>query len=130
MKNVARKLALAAALTAAVPAAAHAKPCDHDAPVVAYPAPAPVPAPLPAPAGWRDDRWDDRGPRRHEGWRARERAALRAEYARLDAARDQFYARWNGYPPPGKARKFERWYAHERGELDRRWDALEGYAWR
>ncbi|WP_232287365.1 hypothetical protein [Anaeromyxobacter dehalogenans] len=126
--SVARKLALAAALTAAVPAAAHAKPCDHDGPAVAYPAP--VPAPLPAPAGWRDDRWDDRGPRRHDGWRARERAALRAEYARLDAARDRFYARWNGAPPPGKARRFERWYAHERGELDRRWDALEGYAWR
>lgn len=126
MTNVARKLALAAALTAAVPAAAHAKPCDRDLPVVVHPAPAP--APLPAPAGWHEDRWDDRGPRHADGWRARERAALRGEYARLETSRDRFYARWNGHPPPGKARRFERWYAHERAELDRRWDALQAYA--
>ena len=97
-----RKLALAVALAAAVPSAALAMPCEAER---SYPVP-----PRPVPAGWQ-----------HESARERE---LRA----LEDTRADFHARYAGRP--GKVRKFERWYAERRAELEARRDALRYYAWR
>jgi hypothetical protein len=133
MTSISRKLALVAALAAALPAAAHARPCDDDRwpTAVAYPAP-------PQPAAWREgdrdrddwrehrrDEWRDR---RRDEWRERERAELRGELGALEDQRADFHARfgWNGR----RAAQFERWYGVRRAELQRRWDALEQYAWR
>jgi hypothetical protein len=108
MKRLIRALAAAALATAAVaaaPALAHDRePCPpaHHRPAGAY-YPAPRPAPPPPPVRW-------------------ERRELRREYAELEHARKRFYATWNGNP--GKARKFERWHAVRKAELDRRWVAL------
>lgn len=137
MKTALRKLVVTAAIAAAVPTATFA--CDEDRA-----------APVPAPAGWsdgragrpdrdgrwdgRDGRWDERDGRdgrwqheRRDGWREQERARLRAEYARLDQAREDFYsAPWRRNPR--RADRFERWYAFQRVELDRRWSALSFYA--
>jgi hypothetical protein len=90
------------------------------------------PAP-PRPGVHVDDRWDrrndGRGDRvdhdgwrwRHHAWRDQERARLRAEYARLDDARADFYAR----PHRGwRNHRFETWYAGARAELDLRWNRL------
>ncbi len=142
----ARKLALAAAVAGLAPAAAHA--CDLPRPAerAAFPSSGPA-AVVRVDAPWRDEdrgwregdrdrdwrdgdhdrdrRWRD-GDR--EGWRprvpgwfawrARERAELRTEYARLDDARARFYA----VPqPPWRVRRFEAWYAHEHAQLDVRW---------
>lgn len=114
MKRLIRALAaasLATAAFAAAPAVAdgrrehrHDEPCHTASPVVVY-RPAP-PAPPPPPVRW-------------------ERRELRREYAELERARDRFYATWRGNP--GKARKFERWYAVRRTELDRRWVALASW---
>ena len=66
---------------------------------------------------WREGREQ----REREVWRARERAELRAGYARLDDARADFYSvphrRW-------RVERFEAWYGRERAELDARWARL------
>jgi hypothetical protein len=92
-------------------------PVTYEAPPAAYPAPpvytAPAPAPAPVvatpfyPAQWRG------------GWRVLE---LRRAYARLDAARDRFYATW--YGSPWRRDRFEAWYASRRADLDQRWAEL------
>lgn len=140
MTTLFSKLALSAALIVLVPAAAHA--CDDDdrdgTTVAVYPAPPPAPTYAPAydPAyapgpTYQYEGAPAYGPTyRHDGWRwrAQERARLRAEYARLDRIRDDFYARPG--MRRGQARRFEAWYADRRAELDQRWTALSGYAWR
>jgi len=98
------------ALPAPPPAAYPAPPVASPAPpVYTYPAPAPAPAVATPfyPAHWRG------------GWRVLE---LRREYAHLDAARDRFYATWNG--SPWRRDRFEAWYASRRAELDQRWATL------
>ena len=137
MTNRIQKLVLAAVLASSVPAAALARDCDHDgdhdrddrppASYAPYEAPfappayyAPVYAPgyrAPAPAQWREARW-----------RERELAQLRLEFRALDDERARFYVE-NAYRP-GKVRRFERYYAARRAELDRRWNALQVVAWR
>lgn len=128
MTSFARKLALAAVLVSALPAAARAHPYDGDRRPVAVPA---YPA-APPPAAWRDgdrdrerDGWRD--PRRAE-WRERELQELRGELRALEDQRADFHARWgwNGR----KVARFERWYGERRAELQRRWEALQQYAWR
>jgi hypothetical protein len=134
MTNLASKLALAAALAAAVPAVTLACDDDRGAPVAVYPAQLPAPAPVYTPAyapgpGYQYEAAPAYGPAyRHDGWRwrAQERARLRAEYARLDRIRDDFYARPG--LRRGQARRFEAWYADRRAELDQQWGALSGYA--
>lgn len=117
----------AAALLATPTARAHE--CDQPAwpaPVWAPPDAAPPPAVFrePAPPVLPQllvHRWDSRstGPF----------AELRAEYARLDLARDRFYAGWRGNP--WTRRQFESWYAARRAELDRRSEWLTARAgWR
>ncbi|WP_242346121.1 hypothetical protein [Anaeromyxobacter terrae] len=117
-----RKLALAVALAAALPSAALAKPCDDDR----------FPPPRPAPADWGRDGGPDWGRDgrdwRHESPREREAREIRRELRELEDTRADFYARFGGRP--GKVRRFERWYAERRAELDARWDALRTYAWR
>jgi hypothetical protein len=125
MTSFARKLALVAVLAAALPAAARAQPCDDHRPVAvpAYPPP-------PAPAAWRDGDRDREGWRDHRRaeWRERELRELRAEFRALEDERASFHARfgWNGR----RVARFERSYAERRAELQRRWDALQQYAWR
>lgn len=123
MKKIVSKLALAAALAAAVPAAARAEPCDdHDrrAPAPAVYVPAQT---VYTPAG----QWRGHDRPRHDGWRAQEQARLRIEFARLDEARDRFYA---VHHRRGEVRRFERWYGERRAELERRWSEVSYYAWR
>ena len=100
-----RKLALAAALAVAVPSAGLAMPCESER----VPAP-----PRPAPAGWH-----------HVSERERELREIRRELRALEDERADFYARYAGRP--GKIRKFERWYAARRAELETRRDALRYY---
>jgi hypothetical protein len=134
MTNLASKLALAAALVAAVPAVTLACDDDRAAPVAVYPAPPPAPVTVYTPAyapgpTYQYEAAPAYGPAyRHDGWRwrAQERARLRAEYARLDRIRDDFYARPG--LRRGQARRFEAWYADRRAELDQQWGALSGYA--
>lgn len=123
MTNLLSKLAIAATLTAAVPAVALASGCEHDhrAPVAVYP----VPAAPPVVYGGVEVRFGGQR-QRHLSWREQERARLRHEYARLDDARADFYARPG--VRRGQVRRFERWYAAERAELDRQWEALSWYA--
>ena len=75
------------------------------------------------------ERWERerRAHLRDERWRTVERERLRAEYARLEDARADFYAR------PHRAwdvRHFEAWYAGARAELDARWSRMGWVAWR
>ena len=87
---------------------------DHDRRDRAWPAPPPAyvpPAPAPA-RPWRVARF--------EGGRFRE---LREAQARLDHARDRFYATWRG--DPWQRDRFEGWYGARCAELDRRWAELE-----
>lgn len=100
---------------------------------------------------WRDDARNDRddrfvrwsgydrwhGERRPAiGWRYAEWRELRRDFWELERARDQFYA--SGWHHPRETRRFERWYASRRAELERRRDVLAtryqpwggGYAWR
>lgn len=121
MNTASKLLATAALIAVAIPTAGSARPCDHDA------APAPAPyygetyaPPAPAPAPWREDE----SYRSRE--RSRERAAIRFERARLEETRARFYARWGWNAR--KVDRFERWYAVERAELDRRENALGWYA--
>ncbi|HSN90256.1 MAG TPA: hypothetical protein VLS93_03415 [Anaeromyxobacteraceae bacterium] len=138
MKTDARKLAIVAALAAALPLAARADWRDQDgrfddrAPPQSYGTPAPGhdhhsqcghPVPGYGPGYGRDLGW---GPgtvslRRHD-WRARELAQIRAEMAALDAQRARFHERFAGRP--GKLRKFDRWYFAERTALERRYAEL------
>jgi hypothetical protein len=128
MKAIVGKLAIAAAVTALLPAAARAcEPAPRAAfraavvppaivvqPAVRFAVPPPPAVALRVNAGFY--------PERHEhgwyAWRARERAELRSEYARLDGVRARFYAVPHR---PGRVRQFEAWYAHEHAELDARW---------
>ncbi|MBI5069416.1 MAG: hypothetical protein HZB56_14370 [Deltaproteobacteria bacterium] len=116
MNAIASSLAFAAALAAA-PALAHEShplpPLAPPAAFVAVEAQLPL-APPPAPAyrPFEQDRtWGHYGQMR----------SLRAEYRRLEMERERFYAGWRGNP--GAQRRFERWYASRRAQLDRR------YAW-
>ena len=115
----ASKLLLAAALAASLPAAAAARDCDHGVPAPeAWAPPAAYPVRPPPPAyRWREARW-----------REREVLALRAELRALDAERARFYA----LPGVrrGQARRFERYYAERRAELERRWSDLQVVAMR
>jgi hypothetical protein len=69
------------------------------------------------------DRWSESTrrpaatPYRYAEWRE-----LRQEFWQLENARDQFYA--SGRHDRGEVRRFERWYAWRRNELERRRDAL------
>jgi hypothetical protein len=107
----------AAALALTALAAAPARACDdhrehrHATPPAAY-VPPPVRAPVPVRISWREAALRD----------------LRRDYRELEHKRGRFYATWNG--SPGKQRKFERWYAQERWELDRRSARLNAIAWR
>lgn len=127
------QLVVAAALVASVPVAASADDCEHDhdrAPAGAWSSPAQYPAypqtgayasqpepSRPAPRQWREYRW-----------RERELAEVNAQLHALDAERARFHAenRWR----PGPTRKFERYYAARRAELERRWYELQTVAWR
>ena len=111
MKRLIRALAaatLATVAAAAAPALAHG-PAHHPPPPP--PPRAYYPPPPPAPPARSPVRW--------------ERAELRRDYAQLERTRQRFYATWNGNP--GKARKFERWYAVRKAELDRKWVALAAW---
>jgi hypothetical protein len=112
MKTTIPKLFLAAALVASIPFPGRASACDDD-------------HRAPVPATYRDH--DGQGDRsgRPESWRERERARLRVELASLDRQRDAFRSRWRN---PGKVHRFERWYAAQRADLQRQWDALSWYA--
>lgn len=140
MKNPVTRLALVVALAVPflAPAVARADDdCDEHEhrrpPALAYPAPAyPAPAyPTPASAGY-DSGYGPApvnaygGGWRHDGWRQREAARIRFELTRLERTRDDFYA--SGEWRPGKVRKFERWYATRRAELERRLGELRWYA--
>ncbi len=126
------KLVLAAALASSLPAAAAARDCDGDRvpaiqvpawpvypaqPAYAQPDYGPAYGTYPSNRHWRD-----------HGWRERELEHLRAEFRELDETRAAFYARprWN----PWRARRFERWYAERRAELELRWNELQAVAWR
>lgn len=142
MKNPVARLALIAALAVPflAPTVARADDCDeheHRRPsAVTYPAPAyPAPPvytapvhPAPAPAAYDSGYGYGPGPgyAYRDGWRHREAARLRFELSRLERTRDDFYA--SGEWRPGKVRKFERWYATRRADLERRLDELRGYA--
>ena len=103
-----RKLALAVALAAAIPSAALAQ-ALRDGPL-------PPRAAAPRPGGLAARS------RRASASCARSARELRA----LEDTRADFYARYAGRP--GKVRKFERWYAERRAELEARRDALRhGY---
>lgn len=122
MTSRATKLAVAAVLAASLPAAAAARDCDpaHHAPP-AYGAPAAYPAypgaPGPAPRHWREG-----------SWRQRELARVRAEIGALEQRRAEVHARFGW--DHRRVRRFERWYAVRRAELDRRWYELQAVAWR
>ncbi len=122
IRNLLAAAAVLAAGTFALPAHAHDAWSDHGSlpPAGAYPgAPGVVPAPLvsaPRPAAvsvpYRPARWRE--------WPAGRE--LRAEYRRLELARDRFYATWDGRP--WSRHRFEAWYASRRAELDHRWAEL------
>ncbi len=130
MTKTLSRLAVAAVLLSSVPFAARAdgwrdgpRPDGWSAPAApAYPAPPPGAYPA-----YPDRPRDDREWREHR-WREHERAEVGAQLRALDAQRERFYAEngWN----PWRARRFERWYAARRAELERRWSALQPVAWR
>ncbi len=120
MRPLVHKLAVAALVAAALPAVAAARDWDgDDRPAVAHPGPYDRPGP-----GWQGEhrRW------REGSWRWRELAQIRAEMRELEARRAEFYARPGWFP--GQVRRFERWYAFRRAELDRRTFELQRVAWR
>jgi hypothetical protein len=132
MTSLARKLAVAAVLASSIPAAALAHDdCEHGGrdgdhrlavfvpPVAPPPAYAPVnefPVSAAAPH-WREGARRER--RIHE---------LRAELRALDARRAEAYARFGGNP--WRLRRFDRWYAFRRAEIERRLNELAYVAWR
>jgi hypothetical protein len=122
MRTIARSLAIAAALAAALPLAARADRRDdpagrHGVPPPAYGTPAPAPGHAPG-----------RVPFRRHDWRANELRRIRSEIAALDARRAWFHERWAGRP--GKLHRFDRWYFAERTALERRWSQLAWTAMR
>jgi hypothetical protein len=129
------KLALAAALAAALPAAArgddhrHGASCGHVRDAAGNWVAVQV---QPFPAGWddRDGRFDDHDGRldRHDGrdgWRWRELREVRRELRELDAKRDAYHHRWAYHPR--KLARFDRWYFSERDRLERRRAELRGW---
>jgi hypothetical protein len=113
------KLILVAALAASLPAAAAADDrCDHRA-GPGGPAAAPYAYPAdPGPRRWREGEWRDRQLHR-----------IDAELRALDAERAELHARWAGRP--GRLRRYDRWYAERRAELEhRRAELLGRLAWR
>lgn len=116
------------------PVVVYAPPAYPAPPVYSAPAYPPAPAyPAPAPAGYDSGNGYGYGPGpaygggwRHDGWRQREAGRIRFELDRLERTRDDFYA--SGEWRPGKVRKFERWYAFRRADLERRLDQLRWYA--
>jgi hypothetical protein len=145
MKPLLAKLAAAAVALTAVRAAHASEPAAPPRPFVRAGVTFTAPAPLVTVRRVDDDRWrwdrDDRFDRggherwerqrrahwREAHWRAEERARLRADDARLDAARADFYASPHR---PWEVRRFEAWYAGARAELDARWSRLGRVAWR
>ncbi len=137
MRSLVPKLVLAALVAATLPAAAGAHDCDHGdgRPQAAHHDPL-------APPAWRDGYWRDgywrdgywRDGRRRDArwrervWRERELAEIREELRQLDEQRADLYA--SGPRGFGRVRRFERWYAFRRAELERRWMALQQVAWR
>lgn len=145
-----KTFALALAL-AAVPSASLADGRDNDRD---RNAPTAVPAPSPYPGDRdrdqdRDGRWQDRDGRwqrdpddrfdrwsgrerwseRRTAWRLAEWRDLRRDFWELEQQRGAFYA-YRRHPK--EVRRFERWYAVRRTELEHRRDALftRAYAWR
>ncbi len=115
MIAVRRAVLAAAALAAFGTARAHAP--ERPAPPVLAPAGPPAAVSLARPAVGRVD---------HPPWRHAEARRLRLQYLRLEMARARFASEWHR---PREVRRFERWYAWQRAELDRRWAALWG-GWR
>jgi acetyl esterase/lipase len=105
---------IACLAVAATGARAHDDRRAHPLPPPAYqPIPAVpvyVPSPVPPPA-WRPPAVLVHG-------RGHAASELRIAYARLELARERFYATWSGNP--WSQRRFERWYAARRAELDSR----------
>jgi hypothetical protein len=131
MKTVARSLAIAAALAAALPLAARADPREEESRRGDRHAPPAHGLPPPAPGLGHDlEERHTRGgfPLVRPDWRARELRRIRAEMAELDARRAAFHARWAGRP--GKLRRFDRWYFAERATLERRYVRLAWTAMR
>jgi hypothetical protein len=147
MTNPISKLVLAAVLLSSIPLAASAdgregwgrdRDCDRDRDPAGWSQPgAPYGQPdayapytasdRPASGAWRAWRERREWHERRE-WREHERAEVSAQLRALDAERDRFYAE-NGWRP-GRARRFERYYAFRRAELERRWYELQPVAWR
>jgi hypothetical protein len=132
------KLAVAAALAAALPALAAAHDCDDapardGRPVVVTPVYTPAPPAYAPPAyappaypPYRGEGWEHR---RHElRWRDRELAGIRADLARLDAERADFHAQFAYLP--GMLRRYDRRYFERRMQLERREHELAWMAWR
>jgi hypothetical protein len=132
MKTIARSLAFAAALAAALPLAVRADHREEDRRHGDRGAP---PAHgLPPAAGHGQPHGHGCGPiqgslpgSRHD-WRARELRRIRSEMAALDARRAAYHARWAGRP--GKLRKFDRRYLAERAALERQYARLAWTAMR
>ncbi len=139
MKKPISRLVLAAVLLSSLPLAASAD--GWDRPDGARPGgwstpatPAPPPAAYPgyrgygeAYPGYPGQTRDPREWREHR-WRDRELAEVTAQLRALDAQRDRFYAEYRFRP--GKLRRYDRWYAERRAELERRWSELQRVAWR
>lgn len=123
------KLLVAAVLASSVPAAAlaHDGDCDHgDRDRDHRPA---VYVPPVEPAYAYEPVNEYRAYYGREGaWRERRIHELRAELRELDARRADAYARYGGNP--WRLRRFDRWYAVRRAEIERRLNELAYVAWR
>jgi hypothetical protein len=112
MSPLVSKLILAAAVAVSLPAAARADGCDHDRGSAWH-----DPRPGAGPRHWRDAEWRERRLQR-----------IRAELHALDRERAEFHARnaWR----PGRLRRYDRAWAEQRAELERRYAELQRVAWR
>jgi len=139
------KLAIAAVLASSLPGLALARDREHDRRPPAYAPPAYAPPayapPAYAPPAYSPPAYAPPAARpaphlpRHEqsrwheaSWRDRQIAHLRIEFRELERRRAEFYARH--HRGRGEVRRFERWYAGRRTELEHRWNELQYYAWR